>query len=63
MSAATACAASGPSAVTVTRWPFVAPSPSTLFASTVFVPAVSDTAEANRPAAGSILNVVRHYPA
>src|SRR5215469_5221850 len=52
--AATASAASGPSAVTVTCCPLVAPRPmmpSTLLASTVRAPAVTDTAAANRPAA------------
>src|SRR5882724_1135331 len=54
MSAATASGASGPAAETVTCWPLVAPrpiTPSTLLASAVLLPAVTDTAEANRPAA------------
>src|SRR5207245_1551718 len=44
----------GPAAETVTCWPLVAPrpiTPSTLLASAVWLPAVTDTAEANRPAA------------
>jgi hypothetical protein len=54
ISAATASAASGPSAETVTCWPLVAPrpmTPRTLLASVVFAPVVTDTAAANRPAA------------
>src|SRR6516225_11481454 len=54
MSAATASSASGPSADTVTCCPLVAPrpiTPSTLLASTVRSPAVTDTVEANCPAA------------
>src|SRR5690349_15441154 len=54
MRAATASWASGPAAETVTCWPLVAPrpiTPSTLLASAVWLPAVTDTAEANRPAA------------
>src|ERR1700748_1340604 len=54
MSAATASGASGPAAETVTCWPLVAPrpiTPSTLLASAVRPSAVTDTAEANRPAA------------
>src|SRR5487761_28333 len=54
ISAATASSASGPSAETVTNWPLVAPSPitpRTLLASTVLLPAVTDTDAANRPAA------------
>src|SRR6478735_1977253 len=54
MRAATASWASGPAAETVTCWPLVAPrpiTPSTLLASAVRLPAVTDTAEANRPAA------------
>ena len=54
MRAATASSASGPSAATVTSWPLVAPSPmtdSTLLASTVRAPALSDTAEVNLAAA------------
>jgi len=46
--------ASGPAAETVTCWPLVAPrpiTPSTLLASAVRPSAVTDTAEANRPAA------------
>src|SRR5438034_4048911 len=54
MSAATASRASGPAAETVMCWPLVAPrpmTPSTLLASAVLPSAVTDTAEANRPAA------------
>src|ERR1700733_7856777 len=54
ISSATASAASGPSAETVITWPLVAPSPitpRTLLASTVLLPAVTDTDAANRPAA------------
>src|SRR5213078_52042 len=54
MSAATASRASGPAAETVMCWPLVAPrpiTPSTLLASAVLPPAVTETAEANRPAA------------
>ena len=50
MRAATASWASGPAAETVTCWPLVAPrpiTPSTLLASAVWLPAVTDTAEAN----------------
>src|ERR1700733_1859360 len=53
-SAPTASAASGPSAETVITWPLVAPTPitpRTLLASTVLLPAVTDTDAANRPAA------------
>src|SRR5260370_23720527 len=52
--AVTASRASGPAAATVTRWPLVAPrpiTPRTLLASAVCPPAVTETAEANRPAA------------
>src|SRR5216683_6486890 len=54
MRAATASLASGPAAATVTRWPLVAPrpiTPRTLLASAECSPAVTETAEANRPAA------------
>jgi SAM-dependent methyltransferase len=54
ISAATASSASGPSAVTVTCWPLVAPrpiTPSTLLASAVFAPAVSETAAVKLAAA------------
>src|SRR5580692_10136226 len=54
MRAATASSASGPAAETMTCWPVVAPrpiTPSTLLASAVWPPAVTRTAEANRPAA------------
>src|SRR5208282_6140916 len=54
MRAATASWASGPAAETVTCWPLVAPrpiTPRTLLASAVWPPAVTETAEANRPAA------------
>src|SRR5579859_5326609 len=54
MSAATASRASGPAALTVRCWPLVAPrpiTPSTLLASAVWPPAVTDTVAANRPAA------------
>src|SRR5256885_3370257 len=54
MRAATASWASGPAAETVTCWPLVAPrpiTPSTLLASAVWLPAGTDTPEANRPAA------------
>ena len=54
MSAATASRASGPAAETVMCWPLVAPrpiTPSTLLASAVLPLAVTETAEANRPAA------------
>src|SRR5271169_1607773 len=54
MRAATAAWASGPAAETVTCWPVVAPrpiTPRTLLASAVWPPAVTETAEANRPAA------------
>src|SRR5579872_5597271 len=52
--AATASSASGPAARTVTCWPLVAPrpiTPSTLLASAVLPPTVSDTVDANRAAA------------
>src|SRR5260370_5105795 len=52
--AVTASLASGPAAETVTHWPLVAPrpiTPRTLLASAVCPPAVTETAEANRPAA------------
>src|SRR6266853_1558287 len=52
--AVTASWASGPAAATVTCWPLVAPrpiTPRTLLASAVLPPAVTETAEANRPAA------------
>src|SRR6516225_2129998 len=51
---ATASSASDPSAATVTRWPLVAPrpmTPSTLLASALVAPTVSETAEANVAAA------------
>ena len=54
MRVATASRASGPAAETVMCWPLVAPrpiNPSALLASAVWPPAVTDTAEANRPAA------------
>src|ERR1700748_3253022 len=54
MRAATASWASGPAAETVTCWPLVAPrpiTPSTLLASAVWLPAVTDTAEAPSAAA------------
>src|SRR5580704_14602356 len=54
MRAATASLASKPVAATVTCWPLVAPrpiTPRTLLASAVLPPAVTETAEANRPAA------------
>src|SRR3984885_1065065 len=53
MRAATASSALGPAAETMTCWPVVAPrpiTPSTLLASAVWPPAVTRTAEANRPA-------------